>query len=157
MQLAISKEGIIAGSFQNTETDKALEIEGVVSLGLLAVVLEGVLAEPVEGDAAQVAGRDDAVGVDVGTGPDLGEHEGQLVFSSELRAFPAGTTGVTYGVPLALTVATWANGPRRFEPTTPSRSMTGRSRGIVLAAQHPFWAVCRAVKTKCSASGSGLE
>ena len=37
----------------------------MVALRLLAVVLEGVLAEAVEGHAAQVARGDDAVGVDV--------------------------------------------------------------------------------------------
>lgn len=30
MQLAISKEGIIAGTFQNTATDKSLEVEGTI-------------------------------------------------------------------------------------------------------------------------------
>lgn len=30
LQLAISKEGIIAGSFQNTATDKSFEVEGTV-------------------------------------------------------------------------------------------------------------------------------
>jgi hypothetical protein len=30
MQLAISKEGIIAGTFQNTATDKATEVEGTI-------------------------------------------------------------------------------------------------------------------------------
>lgn len=30
MQLAISKEGIIAGTFQNTVTDKVLEVEGTI-------------------------------------------------------------------------------------------------------------------------------
>ena len=30
MQLAISKEGIIAGTFQNTATDKTIEVEGTI-------------------------------------------------------------------------------------------------------------------------------
>ena len=30
MQLAISKEGIIAGSFQNTSTGKAIEVQGTI-------------------------------------------------------------------------------------------------------------------------------
>ena len=30
MQLAISKEGIIAGTFQNTATDKSVEVEGTI-------------------------------------------------------------------------------------------------------------------------------
>ena len=30
LQLAVSKEGIIAGTFQNTATDKAFEVEGMV-------------------------------------------------------------------------------------------------------------------------------
>ena len=30
MQLAISKEGIIAGTFQNTATDKVVEVEGTI-------------------------------------------------------------------------------------------------------------------------------
>ncbi|MCD0462783.1 hypothetical protein [Roseiconus lacunae] len=30
LQLAVSKEGIIAGTFQNTATDKTIEVEGMV-------------------------------------------------------------------------------------------------------------------------------
>ena len=30
MQLAVSKEGIIAGTFQNTATDKSVEVEGTI-------------------------------------------------------------------------------------------------------------------------------
>ncbi len=55
----------VAPDHEDARTRKALVVERMVPLGLFAVVLERVLAQAVEGDRTQVAGGDDAVGVDI--------------------------------------------------------------------------------------------
>ena len=62
----------VAAHHQDRRAVEAPRIERVVALRLLAVVLEGVLAEPVERDAAQEARGDDAVGVDIVAAQDAG-------------------------------------------------------------------------------------
>lgn len=54
----------IAPGQQDSGTLKAGLVEGVVWI-LAAIVFEGVFAKSVEGDAAEEAGRDDAICVDV--------------------------------------------------------------------------------------------